>query len=135
MINKVVHFEIAADDLERAKRFYESIFDWQFITWSPPGGEVDYILINTVATDERGMPKELGGVNGGMFKRSTSRAENGGENAYVCTVAVANIDETLRKVEANGGVVVMPKDEVEGIGFTARCLDSEGNIFGLLQPA
>ena len=131
--NKVIHFEIAVDDFKRAKKFYSAIFNWKFVTWGEV--ETDYVLIQTVATDDKGMPKEPGGINGGMFKRPKKRAEGKGENAYVCTVEVENVDATLKKVEGAGGKIVMPKREVPGIGFSARCLDLDGNIFGLLQPA
>lgn len=132
MHNKVVHFEIAADDFERAKKFYGGIFDWKFMTWGE--GETDYVLIQTVVTNETGMPTEPGGINGGMFKRQNKKADGDGENAFVCTVEVENLDETLKKVEEAGGKVVMPKKEVPMIGFVARCLDLDGNIFGLIQP-
>ncbi|OGD91294.1 hypothetical protein A3D07_01375 [Candidatus Curtissbacteria bacterium RIFCSPHIGHO2_02_FULL_42_15] len=131
--NKVIHFEIAVSDFERAKKFYSSLFDWKFLTWVE--GETDYVLIQTVGTDDKGMPQEPGAINGGMFKRPSKRAEGEGENAFVCTVEVEDIDETLKKVEDAGGKVIMPKREVPGIGFSARCFDLDGNIFGLLQPA
>ena len=131
--NKVIHFEIAVSDFERAKKFYSAIFDWKFVTWGEGGA--DYILIQTVDTDDKGMPKETGGINGGMFKRPSKRAEGKGENAFVCTVQVENIDETLKKVKTAGGKVTASKMEVPGVGIAARCLDLDGNIFGLLQPA
>ena len=137
-MNKVVHFEIAADDVSRAKKFYNAIFDWKFVDM--PG--MDYVMIHTVPTDKEGMLQETGGINGGMFKRpnlkgnlSIENAGNGGENAYVCTVGVENINETSAKVTAAGGKVIMPKKEIPSIGFTARCLDTEGNIFTLIQPS
>lgn len=131
-MNGVVHFEIAVADFEKAKKFYGSIFDWKFVTWGE--GEVDYVIIQTVKTDKQGMPQESGGINGGMYIRQTPLTEGFGENAYVCTVQIENIDETLKKVTDNGGKIVMAKKEVPTIGFTARCTDPDGNIFGLIQP-
>ena len=142
--NKVIHFEIAVGDFERAKKFYSSLFDWKFVTWGE--GDADYVLIQTVETDDRGMPEETGGINGGMFKRpnklpegegppSSSDSSGASENAYVCTVEVSDIDETLKKVQASGGKIIMPKKEIPQIGFSARCLDLDGNIFGLLQSS
>lgn len=125
-MNKVVHFEIPADDLERAKRFYSSVFGWSiFKVGTFP--EADYHLANTVATDERGMPKEPGAINGGMRKRMVK-----GE-APVVVVKVANLDEAMEKVKVAGGQIVLEKQPVGDFGLYARFRDPEGNVMGLWQ--
>ena len=55
-------------------------------------------------------------------------------NAFVCTVEVTSIDDILKKVEANGGEILMPKMPMPKVGLLAACLDSEGNVFNVLQP-
>lgn len=132
LMNRVVHFEIAVSNFEEAKKFYQSIFDWKFVSW---GEHVDYIIIQTGKTDENGMPQEPAFINGGMYIRQTPVAGGAGENAFICTVEVENIDETLKKVEEAGGKIIIKKKEIPTVGFSARCKDLDDNIFGLLQPA
>jgi predicted enzyme related to lactoylglutathione lyase len=122
-MDKVVHFEIPADNLDRAKNFYQSLFGWQ-ITDIP---EMNYTIVNTVAVDENNMPKESGAINGGMMKRS-----HPGEQPVI-VINVSSVDEYLRKVEKAGGKVVMPKVQVGEMGLYARVTDTEGNMIGLWQ--
>ena len=124
MPNRIIHFEIEAVDRERAKKFYSSAFGWDLQQMGPEMG--DYVVVTT------GDPKEPGGINGGIFV-----APAGGKkelNAYSCVVGVDNIDEAVGKVKAAGGEVLMDKMDIPGIGIYARCKDTEGNIFTLLQP-
>jgi predicted enzyme related to lactoylglutathione lyase len=53
----------------------------------------------------------------------------------IITVDVESIDDALGRVAAAGGKVVLPKNEVPGMGFTAYFSDSEGNLMGLWQSA
>jgi predicted enzyme related to lactoylglutathione lyase len=55
-------------------------------------------------------------------------------NAYVCTIGVETLDETLTSIVANGGEIVVAKHEIPGIGTLAYVKDPDGNIFGVLQP-
>ena len=74
---RVVHFEIHADDPERAIDFYESALGWEFTKWDGPG---EYWLIKTGSQDEPG-------INGGLMRRQGPLS--GDEvNAFVCTVQV-----------------------------------------------
>jgi predicted enzyme related to lactoylglutathione lyase len=124
-MNKVVHFEIPADDLKRADEFYKGVFDWQIQSVPYDGGE--YHMATTVATDENQMPKEPGAINGGLVQR--------GEVAKtpVLYVSVDNIDEAVKQVEAHGGKVVLPKKAMEGMGAYAQITDTEGNVLGLWE--
>jgi len=126
-MDKVVHFEIPVDDLERAKKFYGAIFGWGIQDWPMPGGIV-YTGIRTVPVDEETyMPKEPGAINGGMTKRSKEVP------APVITINVGSIDEYIKKIEAAGGKAVMPKGEVPDMGYYAYFLDTEGNVIGLWE--
>ena len=125
MSGKVVHFEIPADDVERASSFYAAAFDWKL--QSMPG--MGYTLVTTTATDDQGMPAEPGAINGGMFTRQADIA------TPVITVDVADMDAALAKVEELGGQVVRGKEPVGEMGFAAYFTDTEGNLMGLWQTA
>ncbi len=114
---RVVHFEIAADDPERAIAFYQDVFDWKFEKWQGP---MQYWLVTTGPEDEPG-------IDGGLAKREdpTTGTEN--------TIDVDSVDECLARIEAHGGKVVRPKGAVPGVGWLAYCEDTEGNRFGLMQ--
>jgi len=114
---RVIHFEIAADDPERAAEFYRSVFGWQIQKWDGP---MEYWVITTG-------PKEEPGIDGGLGRRT--EPGSGTEN----TVGVDSVDDTVKKVLAGGGKVVRPKHAVQGVGWIAYCSDSEGNVFGLMQ--
>ena len=113
-----VHFEIPADNPERAIEFYSSIFGWKFNKWAGP---MEYWLITT------GEPAEPG-INGGLLRR---RDPN---QPCVNTITVASVDESLQAIDRGGGVCVLPKMAVPGVGWMAYCKDPDGHIFGIMQP-
>ena len=124
---KVVHFEIPAEDLDRAKSFYGSVFGWDLSTMPMPNGG-EYTSVVTTAVDEQTqMPTEPGAINGGMFQR----AEN--LTSPVITIDVEAIDDVLAQVEASGGTVVAPRVAIEGMGAFAYFKDPEGNVMGLWE--
>jgi predicted enzyme related to lactoylglutathione lyase len=117
-MHRVIHFEIPADNPERAAAFYSEIFGWKFQKWDGP---MPYWLISTGSEAERG-------IDGGLKARS-----HAGEST-VNTVGVASVDESLRAIERKGGKTVVPKMAIPGVGWLAYCTDPEGNTFGVLQP-
>ena len=127
MDHTIVHFEIPADNVEELRKFYSSLFDWKIIH-SPVEG-MDYWIIHTVPTDDKGMPQRPG-VNGGMFLK---RSEQKGLNP-VNYITVEDIDEYMEKVTNLDGKVLMPKQKVPTVGYITLAIDPEGNQFGLLQP-
>jgi predicted enzyme related to lactoylglutathione lyase len=122
-MDKVVHFEIPTDDLSRAKEFYGSVFGWDLQTME----EMDYTIVRTTPVDERQMPTEPGGINGGMMKRTAETP------TPVLTIGVASVDDSLKRVEAEGGDVVRPKTDIPGMGSFAYVKDTEGNVIGLWE--
>lgn len=114
---RVVHFEIPADDPERAVTFYRRVFDWEIQKWEGP---TEYWLITTG-------PEGEPGIDGGLGRRTEPGA--GTEN----TIGVDSVDTYLEKITKNGGKVLRPKAAVPGIGWLAYCEDPEGNRFGLMQ--
>jgi hypothetical protein len=114
----IVHLDIAADDVERAKKFYMNLFDWPM---DMPPGMADYYLFET--KDLEGKP----GIGGGLGKR--------GEPGQRITTyfGVSSVDEYATKVQKAGGIVLQPKMPVPGWGYLTICLDTENNMFGLWQ--
>ena len=125
MTGRVVHFEIPADDVERASNFYRETFGWQVASMP----DMDYTILGTTPTDDTGMPTELGGINGGMSDRS------GPIRNVVITIEVDDIDTALERVEHFGGTTVAGRQAIAAIGFTGYFADPEGNVIGLWQNA
>lgn len=126
-MNRVVHFEIQAEDLERAAKFYREIFDWKIDKW--PGLEWEYWVVMTADKDS----KEPG-ISGGLLKRPAKTPPHEcGTNAFVCTVQVEDYDATAKKILEAGGIVAMPKFALAGMAWQGYFLDTEGNTFGLHQ--
>lgn len=124
--NPIVHFEIPADDPERAKKFYEEIFGWKITQFEYPG-EPYWSVITTEVDEKTHMAKTPGAINGGMMKRKEGQVVTNYIN-------VDDIDAVMKKITSHGGEVLMPKTEIApGMGWVAMFRDSEGNIMGLHQ--
>jgi predicted enzyme related to lactoylglutathione lyase len=121
-MNRVVHFEVHAEDPERAIRFYSAVLGWSFTHW---GGPMDYWLITTGPDDQPG-------INGGLVRRMGA-IDGQAVIAFVCTVDVASVDDSVAKALENGGTVALPKMAIPGVGWLAYVKDTEGNIFGMMQ--
>jgi uncharacterized protein len=128
----IVHFEIPADDVERAKKFYNDLFRWKIEKWpgatddsqltsAATGQPMEYWIITT--TDDKGN-KALGG---GMMKRQIP------EHHVTNYINVNSVDEYSSKVEMLGGKVVAFKHAVPGMGYFALCLDTENNSFAIWE--
>lgn len=124
MANRVVHFEIHAQDPERVVAFYQELFGWRITKWDGP---VDYWLITTGDESEPG-------INGAVVKRQGSQPQ-GGEPviAFVCTVDVADIDQMMEKAKRAGAETAVDKMSVPGVGWLCYLKDTDGNIFGMMQ--
>jgi hypothetical protein len=130
-MNRVVHFEIHAKDMDNLQKFYQEVFGWEV---KDMGEQMGNYRMVTTGKDEPGAM--MTGINGGMVPRK-GEAPKGGEpvNAFVCTISVANIDETLAKIEKGGGTFATDKMEIPGdMGTLAYRKDPEGNLFGIIQP-
>ncbi|MBS3075914.1 VOC family protein [Candidatus Pacearchaeota archaeon] len=122
-MDKVQHFEIPLDNLDRAKKFYKDTFNWNMIDVP----NMAYTMVHTGKTDDKGMIEEKGVINGGMIKR------NNEIKSPVITITVDNIDHSLILAKKNGGKLLTDKTPVSDMGFMAYVKDSEGNIIGLWQ--
>ncbi len=123
--NKVTHFEIPADNTQRAIAFYEKSFGWKISEF--PG--MEYWGVRTTPSDDKGTPTELSGINGGLTKRTPTAPHPS------FTIDVPSIDKALSTVEKHGGKTVQAKMAIGEMGFVASFKDSEGNVVGLWQTA
>ena len=121
-MEKVQHFEIPADNMARAKKFYSSVFGWKI--QDVPG--MEYAMADSVETDQNRQP--IGGTNGGILKRNTEYA-----NVTSITITVEDADKTIQEVIQAGGKLVREKQEFGNIGYVAYVKDSEGNVVGIWQ--
>ena len=126
-MNRPVHFEIQADDLQRAAKFYTDVFGWEIKKWENPA--MEYWMVMTAPTDSKEQ-----GINGGLLKRPCpAPALEQGTNAFTCTMQIADIDAAMEKVLKAGGKMAMPKFMIADMAWQAYCIDTEGNTFGLHQ--
>ena len=114
---RIIHFDIPADDPARAQKFYQELFGWTFEKWDGP---MEYWIAKT--GDEK-QP----GINGGLAKRMP------GQIGVTNTIDVDSVDEFAKKIQSKGGKVIMPKTAIPQVGYFAQCMDTEGNIFGIIQ--
>ena len=108
----IVHFEIPADDLQRAKAFYSNLFGWKIEDYQG----MDYAMIDV-----------LGAPGGGMMKRMHP------EQQITNYIGVPSVDEYAAKVEKLGGKIIVPKKAVPGMGYFIICMDTENNAFGIWE--
>ena len=120
--NSVVHFEIFATDVERARKFYERAFGWQFEAAGPP----DFYLIVT-------SPEIDPGLKHGLIAKRSGPAPEGPVNSFRCTISVRSIKESMSAVEAAGGKLRSPIVEIPGVGKVVEIADTEDNVACILE--
>jgi uncharacterized protein len=117
-VPRVIHFEIPAQDTERAVEFYRKVFGWKIDKY--PDGQMDYWLVTT------GDEKEPG-INGSITAKDEIHPST------INTVSVASFEEALKKIVEAGGEALMPKMAVPHVGYMTYCKDTEDNVFGIMQ--
>jgi len=120
MTNHIAHFDVSADDVERARRFYERVFGWRFEAWGPP----DFYMVFTGPPDEPG-------IHGSVSKR-LDPVVGGGRTAYECTISVDDLGPIKDAVLANGGKV-RDEHEIVGVGRMIHFEDTEGNVAAAMK--
>jgi hypothetical protein len=121
MPSNLKHFAINADDVQRAKTFYEKTFGWQFQPWGPPG----FYLIRTGTDADPGVQ--------GALQGRREIVEGKPMFGFEGSLGVDSIDETIAAIKANGGKIVMPKFEIPTVGTLIFFEDTEGNVAGAMQ--
>ena len=124
MDHTIVHFEIPADDVSRAQKFYTDVFGWEITRMDGP---FEYFGVRTTQVAENGMPVGPG-VNGGMFKRMQP------QQVPVNYIYVEDIDLYSAKLVEAGGTILVPRMPVPGHGWMAHFKDTENNVLALWQP-
>ena len=114
---RIVHFDVPADDPTRAQKFYSEIFGWKFDKWN---GQMEYWM--TITGDDK-QP----GINGGLSKRMPGQA------GITNTIDVSSVDEYSKKILSKGGKIIAPKMAIPTVGYFAQCMDTEGNVFGIIE--
>ena len=104
------YMEIAASDAPRAHAFWTGLFDWRFN--AVPSAEQPYVMA------------QEGNLGLGLYHDD--------EPGLWPYFYVPDLDVSTRRVEELGGRV-LHQGPVEGVGWYARCEDTEGNRFGLFQ--
>ncbi|MGN6633694.1 MAG: VOC family protein [Nitrososphaeraceae archaeon] len=124
----IVHFEMPADDVERAKKFYTDLFGWKIEKWpgtsskNSSSSSMEYWIVST--TDDKGNKAAIGG---GLMKRQEQHQQ------ITNFIDVNSVDEYSSKIEKLGGKVVVTKMAVPGMGYFAVCHDTENNSFGIWE--
>lgn len=115
-MSKIVHFEIPADDPERAVAFYHDALGWEVSRF----GEQPYWLVRAGGDEEPG-------ANGALLHRDDLH------RSPVLVAGVADIDDVLGRIGQCGGEVAHGKMPIPGVGWSAYVRDPEGNTIGLFQ--
>jgi uncharacterized protein len=112
---RVMHFDLGAQNANRAADFYSKVFGWEFQKWQGP---MDYWMIKTGEESEPG-------INGGLSEEAPGTT--------TITISVDDLDSYTMKVLESGGRIKMEKAAIPGIGWFAQFEDTEGNTLGLMQ--
>lgn len=127
-MNPVVHFEMPSNDAQRMNHFYTNVFGWKTTALGEQMG--NYVLATTTDTDENGMIKKPGAINGGFYPRP-----QGGENLHPSLViGVADLQACMKEITENGGTLIGEPMEIPGYGTTISFYDTEGNRLSVIQP-
>ena len=113
---RISHFDIPVDDPKRAQKFYKEVFDWKFEKWDGP---MDYWIAKTGTKEP--------GIDGGMSKRMP------GQMGMTNTIDIPSIEKFSKKIIEKGGQLIIPKMAIPKVGWFAQCMDTEGNMFGIIE--
>ena len=114
---RIVHFEIPAENPEKAAKFYTDAFGWEIKQW----GKEPYWLIKTG-------PKSEMGIDGAIYKKDWM-------NLTVNTIGVEDLEKAMEKVKSAGGEIIREPMDIPGVGRHVYAKDPEGNMFGIIQPS
>lgn len=112
------HFAINADDVGRARHFYENVFGWRFDPWGPP----DFYQVKNAGDGVLGALQARREIVPGVRMAG-----------YEASFGVTDLKATIAAIEATGGRIVMPPYRIEGVGELIYFEDTEGNLVGAMQ--
>lgn len=113
----LAHFAITAEDVTRARQFYETVFGWTFEPWGPP----NFFQI-------RGA-----GIHGALQERRPDGVPPTGGVGIECTFAVLDLDAVSRAITAAGGELLDQLYEIPTVGRLRRFADTERNELIVMQ--
>jgi predicted enzyme related to lactoylglutathione lyase len=119
--NHVRHFAIHADDVERARIFYATVFGWTFKPWGPP----DFYLIRTGPDQDRGLQ--------GALQQRQIALDGTGMRGFECTIGVDDLEPVLVLIAQHGGSILSTPYTITGVGQLAFFEDTEHNRVGVMQ--
>jgi predicted enzyme related to lactoylglutathione lyase len=119
--NYVGRFAINADNVPRARDFYQKVFHWEFEPWGPP----NFYRIKTGDAPPDG--------SGGLLQERRELVAGSRMIGFECTLVVENLDETIRAIESNGGKLVTAKFHIPTVCTVAYFQDTEGNVAGISE--
>ena len=122
MANSIVHFEIFAADVERARKFYEQVFGWTFEVGGPP----DFYFIMTG-------PETDPGLKQGLMARRRGPIAPGELNSVRVTISIRSIVTTMAAIKAAGGTIRGSMADIPQVGKVAEFTDTEGNIACVME--
>lgn len=121
MKNKLSHFAIYTEDSNRAKEFYGNVFDWGFQSFGQP----DFLQIKD---DNSGDGELIGALQSRNYSHVPEKIIG-----LECTISVENVDEIIKRVQDNGGQILLPKTAIPYVGWITKFLDTEGNVICAMQ--
>jgi hypothetical protein len=119
-MNKLTHFAVYTDNIERAATFYQAVFNWQINSLGQPG----FMQIKHI--DDPGKP--IGALQDRMYSPLRDKV-----NGFECSIEVPDIAQTAKVVEQAGGKIVMPITEIPYVGKLFKFTDTEGNLLCAIQ--
>ncbi len=125
--NPVVHFEMPYKDANRVAVFYEKVFGWKMNKYGEEMG--NYIVAHTAETDDKGMVKDTGAINGGFYDLNMS----GTSTAPSVVISVPDLKAAMEAIKAGGGNILRKPQNIPGVGLWASFEDTEGNRVSLLE--
>ena len=121
MKNKLVHFAIYIDNMDRAKTFYSNLFGWNYNSYGPE----DFLQIKDSDTNDAQL---IGALQSRKYSPIAEKI-----NGFECSIEVDDIDAIIKAVTKNGGRIIMPKIEIPHVGWLVKFLDTEKNIVCAIQ--
>lgn len=118
MANPVSWFEIPVSDLSRAQKFYSAVFGSEFDV--AENGPIKMAMF-------KGEPTAAGAAGALVSGPGSTPSQTGALVYFACD----DLSNELKKIEENGGKVVMPKTDIGQWGFIAQFIDSENNRVAL----
>lgn len=127
-MNPVVHFEMPAEDKNRMAVFYTNAFGWKTQMLGEDMG--NYVVVTTTETDDAGMIKNPGAINGGFYPKNDETPDQ----YPSLVIGVEDIQAAMDRVIEAGGKLLGEPMEIPGHGLYVSFYDTEGNRASILQP-